>query len=425
MENIYDLIIIGLGPAGMRAAEIALSNNLKVLAFEKETIGGCCLNRGCVPTKAILHSAEIFEEMKKASITGIKTEGEIKPEISSIIKRKNDIVQKLAKAAENAFIKKGLEIIKENASVDYINLSVNGKKAKNIIISTGSEPYELSNLKFNKKDILSSDDILNLENLPKSIAIIGSGAIGIEWARIFSSFDVNVTLIEKENSILPNFDIDIQKRILRILKMKKVKVLTGVCAQSYENKILTLDNNEKIETDIVLVAVGRKRIIPGNLTVNPDLTTNYDNIYAIGDIAAKKMLAHTASMHANCIMNKIAGKEYQITKDNLIPSVIYGSPEAASIGLIEQETDESYKIHNLPVSYLSKSWCDNKTDGFIKIITKDNLIKGAHIISPEASSLICTIQIMMNTNYSINKIKETVFAHPTYSEGIYEALKNG
>lgn len=137
------------------------------------------------------------------------------------------------------------------------------------------------------------------------------------------------------------------------------------------------------------------------------------------------MLAHTASMHANCIMNKIAGKEYQITKDNLIPSVIYGSPEAASIGLIEQETDESYKIHNLPVSYLSKSWCDNKTDGFIKIITKDNLIKGAHIISPEASSLICTIQIMMNTNYSINKIKETVFAHPTYSEGIYEALKNG
>lgn len=241
----------------------------------------------------------------------------------------------------------------------------------------------------------------------------------------FSSFNVQTTLIEKENNIIPNSDIDVQKRILRILKMKKVKVITGCAAKTFENKILTLDNGEKIEADIVLVAAGRKRSAFEGLIINPDLTTNYKNVYAIGDIIAKKMLAHTANMHADCIIDKITNKKRSITPDSLIPSVIYGSPEAASVGITEREADENYRIYNLQLSYLAKSWCDNKIDGFIKIITKDNLIKGAHIVSPEASSLISGIQAFINTNYSVDKIKEIVFAHPTYSEGIYEAIING
>lgn len=421
----FDLIIIGLGPGGIRAANNARENNLSVLAFEKDNTGGCCLNRGCVPTKAILHSAEIYDEISNSKKSGIDIEGEIKINFQNIIKRKNDIVQKITKAAENELVKKGVKIIKEEAFPDFNNLTVNGYKGKNIIVATGSMPYELSNLKFNKKDILSSDDILNLENLPKSIAIIGSGAIGIEWARIFSSFNVQTTLIEKETNIIPNSDIDVQKRILRILKMKKVKVITGCAAKTFENKILTLDNGEKIEADIVLVAAGRKKSAFEGLIINPDLTTNYKNVYAIGDIIAKKMLAHTANMHADCIIDKITNKKRSITPDSLIPSVIYGIPEAASVGITEREADDNYRIYNLQLSYLAKSWCDNKIDGFIKIITKDNLIKGAHIVSPEASSLISGIQAFINTNYSVDKIKEIVFAHPTYSEGIYEAIING
>ena len=177
----------------------------------------------------------------------------------------------------------------------------------------------------------------------------------------------------------------------------------------------------------MLVAVGRKRIIPDYLKINSDLTTNYKNVYATGDISSTKQLAHTATMQADFVMNKILGKEAKLIENELIPSVIYGTPEAASIGINEQDIEnlDEYKICNLPVSFLAKSWCDNQIDGFIKIITKDDLIKGAHIVSNEASSLISQIQIMMITNYKVSNIKDIVFAHPTYSEVIMEAILNG
>lgn len=425
MEEIFDLILIGLGPGGLRAANIALKNGLKVLAFEKETLGGCCLNKGCVPTKAILHASELFNEINSCKNSGIKIEGEITPDIKAIIENKNTILKKLSKAAEDGLVKKGLVIKKEEGKIDFENLEVNGFKAKNIILATGSIPFELPNLPFNHKDVLSSDDILNMESLPKSIAIIGSGAIGVEWARIFSNFNVQTTLIEKAENILPLMDTDIQKRMTRILKQKKVKVLTGKTALKYENKKLLLDDNTEIEAEIVLVAVGRKRIIPNGIQINKDLTTNHKNVYATGDMAATKMLAHTASMQANYVMNKILNKTAKLTPDNEIPSVVYGTPEIASIGVNEQEAPEGCKIYNLPISFLAKSWCDNKIDGFIKIITKDNLIIGAHIVSSEASSLITQIQIMMKTNFKISDINDIVFAHPTYSEGILEAIENG
>ncbi len=427
MDDFFDLIVIGLGPAGLRACNLALKAGLRTLAFERENVGGCCLNRGCVPTKTILHSSEIYGGLKNCAKAGIISEGEIKADLKSIIERKNLTVEKLSKAAENELFKKGLKIVKEEAFIDFENLTVNGIKSKNIIIATGSFPFELNNLPFDKENILSSDEILNLESLPKTVAIIGTGAIGIEWARILSNFGVEVTLVEKMPAILPLFDIDIQKRMTRILRQKKVKILTGKTAVSFKDGTLYLDDNSEIKAQKVLVAVGRKKNIPANLRINPDLTTNYKNVYAAGDIASSKMLAHTASMQADYLINKVLGKQAALIPDFMIPSVIYGTPEAASVGINEQDIGciDEYKIYNLPVSYLAKSWCDNQTDGFIKIIAKDNLIQGAHIVSPEASSLITQIQILMTANYKISNIKDIVFAHPTYSEGLYETIFNG
>ena len=430
MENelLYDLIVVGLGPGGLRAVNIALENNMSVLAFEKEAVGGCCLNKGCIPTKAILHSSEVYKEFKNSNKLGLEVEGEIKADIQKIIDRKNKIVSSFNSAAAKELTKKGAEIIFKKAEIDFENLVVNKKyKAKNIIIATGSMPFELPNLPFDGDKILSSDDVLNMNELPNSIAIIGSGAIGIEWARIFSNLGVQTTIIEKAPNLLPLMDTSIQKRMDRMFKIQRVKTYTNKTAIKFENNKLILDDNTEIEIEKILVAVGRKRVIPNGLTINKDLTTNYKNVYAIGDIIATKMLAHTASMQADFVMNKILNKKTELTEDEMIPSVIYGNPEIASIGINEQDIEniEEYKIYNLPITFLPKSWCDNQTEGFIKIITKDNLIKGAHIVSSEASSLITQIQIMMKTNYKVSEIKDIVFAHPTYSEGIYETIING
>lgn len=422
----FDLIIIGLGPCGMRAAKRALKEGMSVLAFEKSNVGGTCLNLGCIPTKVIMHSSVDYYSVNNSSKCGI-TVKEAAFDFEKIVNRKNEIVQKLSKAAESELIKNGLKIIKEKAVIDFKNLSVNGFNADNIIIATGSKPYELVGLPFDGANILSSDDILNIKNLPKTVAIIGSGAIGIEWARILSNFGVNVSIIEKVPSLLPLMDIDIQKRITRIFKMKKINILTNAAALSYADGILKLDNGKEIQAEKILVAVGRKRNIIDGLEINHDLTTNYKNVYAAGDIAATKMLAHAASSHADYLIDKITGKNSDLPPDEFIPSVVYGEPEIASIGLNEQDikNKDEYQIHNLPLTFLGKSWCDDKTDGFIKIITKDGLIKGAHIVSPEASSLIVAIEIMIKTNYKIDNINKIIFPHPTYSEGIFEVLNYG
>lgn len=427
MEEIFDLIVVGLGPGGLKAVNRGLEENLKIAAFEKKEAGGCCLNEGCIPTKAIMHSSEIFYELKNCAKAGITFEGKIEPDIKAIIGRKDKIVQSFSKAVEKELIKKGVKIFKENAVIDFEKLEVNGIKGKNIIIATGSIPFELPDFPFDGEKILSSNDVLKLETLPKSIAIIGSGAIGIEWARIFSNLGVETTVIEKAPNLLPLMDLNIQKRIERIFKINKIKFHTNRTAVSYKEGKLLLDDNKEIEAEKILVAVGRKKNLQEGLIINKDLTTNYKNVYAIGDIAAAKMLAHTASMQADYIINKILNKNTEIVPDSDIPSVVYGTPEIASIGINEQEIKniEEYKIYETPVSMLPKSWCDNKTEGFIKIITRNNLIEGAHIVSNEASSLITQIQIMMKAGLKISEIKEIVFAHPTYSEGIAETLSNG
>lgn len=413
MAQQFDLGIIGGGPAGYTAAFQARSKGLSVVLFEKDKVGGVCLNRGCIPTKAILHSAELYEEMKSATELGITAEN-LSFDYSKVVERKDKIVEKLRKSLELSLKNSGIVVVNAEAKIPSHTMKdgenqvfANGEiyECKKIITATGSKPRDFDGLRFDHKFILSSDDILNLKTLPKSIVIIGSGAIGIEWARILSAFDVEVTIVEMADHLLPLADIEVSKRVERIFKSKKIKFYTSNGVEKIENQNITLKSGETLTPELVLLATGR----------TPQPIENCD--ICIGDACGKIQLAHFAIKQA---VAEIANIEFN---ENLVPSVVYGCPEIAWIGKREQDLEEgNYKKSNILISALGKSHCDNCSDGFIKILSQEGKIVGAHIVSKEAASLIQEITIAMQNNIAIDDLKKVCFAHPTYSEGIFECL---
>ncbi len=413
MTQQFDLGIIGGGPAGYTVAFQAKSKGLSVVLFEKDKVGGVCLNRGCIPTKAILHSAELYEEMKSATELGITAEN-LSFNYSKVVERKDKIVEKLRKSLELSLKNSGVVVVNAEAKIPSHTMKdgenqvfANGEiyECKKIITATGSKPRDFDGLRFDHKFILSSDDILNLKTLPKSIVIIGSGAIGIEWARILSAFDVEVTIVEMADHLLPLADIEVSKRVERIFKSKKIKFYTSNGVEKIENQNVTLKSGETLTPELVLLATGR----------TPQPIENCD--ICIGDACGKIQLAHFAIKQA---VAEIANIEFN---ENLVPSVVYGCPEIAWIGKREQDLEEgNYKKSNILISALGKSHCDNCSDGFIKLLSQNGKIVGAHIVSKEAASLIQEITIAMQNNIAIDDLKKVCFAHPTYSEGIFECL---
>ena len=413
MTQQFDLGIIGGGPAGYTVAFQARSKGLSVVLFEKDKVGGLCLNRGCIPTKAILHSAELYEEIKSATELGITAEN-LSFDYSKVVERKDKIVEKLRKSLELSLKNSGVVVVNAEAKIPSHTMK-NGEnqvfaneeiyECKKIITATGSKPRDFDGLRFDHKFILSSDDILNLKTLPKSIVIIGSGAIGIEWARILSAFDVEVTIDEMADHLLPLADIEVSKRVERIFKSEKIKFYTSNGVEKIENQNVTLKSGETLTPELVLLATGR----------TPQPIENCD--ICIGDACGKIQLAHFAIKQA---VAEIANIEFN---ENLVPSVVYGCPEIAWIGKREQDLEEgNYKKSNILISALGKSHCDNCSDGFIKLLSQNGKIVGAHIVSKEAASLIQEITIAMQNNIAIDDLKKVCFAHPTYSEGIFECL---
>lgn len=409
MSQNYDIGIIGSGPAGYTAAFHAAANGLSVVMFEKDKVGGVCLNKGCIPTKAILHSAEIYEELKSCESLGICAEN-VTFDFSKIMEHKNQIVEKL---------RKNLELSLKNAKVNVVNaeakiLSKNQIEAAGeifecgeIIAASGAEPRSFKGMEADGKFILTSDDVLNLEKLPKSILIVGSGAIGVEWARIFAAFGVEVTVVELAEKLLPLADFEVSKRVERIFKTKKIKFFTGVGVEKIDDKKVILTNGEILQPECVLIAIGRKACEVSKI----------DGVTFIGDVCGAIQLAHFASKQAIEHIDKIPFNK------KLVPSVIYGNPEIAWVGKREQDLEDgTYKKASLLISALGKSHCDNSTDGFIKILSQEDKIVGAHIVSKEASAMIQEILIAIQNNISVSRLKEICFAHPTYSEGIYECL---
>ena len=422
MAQQFDLGIIGGGPAGYTSAFQARAKGLSVVLFEKDKIGGVCLNRGCIPTKAILHSAELYEEMKCATDLGISAEN-LSFDYAKVVERKDKVVENLRKSLELSLKNAGVVVVNAEATIDTPHQSLrdtlshtgrglekvvaNGEtyECKKIIVATGSKPRDFEGLRFDHKFILSSDDILSLTALPKSIVIIGSGAIGIEWTRILSAFDVEVTVVEMAEHLLPLADIEVSKRVERIFKSKKIKFYTSNGIEKIENRQIILKSGDILTPELVLLATGR----------TPQPIENCE--ICIGDACGKIQLAHFAIKQA---IAQIGGVEFDET---LVPSVVYGCPEIAWVGKREQDLEEgSYQKSNLLISALGKSHCDNCSDGFIKILAQDGKIVGAHIVAKEASALIQEITIAMQNNIAIDDLKKVCFAHPTYSEGIFESL---
>lgn len=410
--NNYDIGIVGGGPAGYTSALYEAKLGKSVILFEKDEMGGTCLNRGCIPTKAFLHVADLYSEMKTSNKLGILC-SDITFDYENVFEYKENVVNKL---------RRGLELTMKNAGITVVNscaevVSDTCIKADNveyncseIIVATGSKPREIKGLEFNHKFILNSDDVLNMKKLPKSILIVGSGAIGIEWSRILSAFDVQVSVVELASRLVPLADWEVSKRVERFFKIKKIKTYLSTSIDKIENNKVYLSNGEILEPECILSAVGRE-------SVKPDISAN---VKCIGDACGEIQLAHYAMCQAKNLVLDIPFDK------NIVPSIIYGNPEIAWVGEISKskDDDEQYNKVVIPISVLGKAYCDNSIDGFIKILAKDGKIKGASIISKEASSLIQQIVIAMQNNISVDDLKKVCFAHPTYSEGIFEGVMN-
>lgn len=422
----YDFGIIGSGPAGYTAAIKAAQLGKTVVLFEKENLGGVCLNKGCIPTKIFLHCADVYNSLKKVSNFGINIEN-YSLDFTKIAERKEKTVEKLRKSLEMLLKSYGIEIVYEEAKIaedvdthGHIATKNEIYECQNILIATGAEPKCVGGFKFDHEFILSSDDVLNLKTLPKKVLIAGSGAIGIEWARIFSSFGVETTIVEISDELLPLADLEISQRLERIFKMARIKMFVSTCIKEIKDKKVTLSSGDVLEPDFVLFATGRGITpLPGSSSLR-----GLESYPKIGDAFGSIQLAHFASHQGVQVVKNIVLDEE--IKDFIVPSVVYGHPEIAWVGINEQNLKAAkleYKKSVFPISALGKAHADGDLEGFIKVLAdENNKILGAHIIAKEASALIHQFSIAMQNNLQVDDLKHCCFAHPTYAEGVYEAL---
>ncbi|OGI00822.1 MAG: dihydrolipoyl dehydrogenase [Candidatus Melainabacteria bacterium GWF2_37_15] len=418
MYAMYDIAIIGAGPGGYVAAIRAAQLGAKVVLIEKEAVGGVCLNWGCIPSKAIISCADKYNEAKKLSKYGIKAEN-VTFNYREVFDRKQQIVEKLQKSLTRLIKSKNVELVKGEAVIETNNsLKVNGEiiEFKNLIIATGSRTKSLPGLEIDHKYILDSNDILSLQELPDSVLIVGSGAVGLEWARVFHSFEKQVTIVEIADRLCPMFDREVSEYIEKLKKRKRIAV--------YKNT--TVDKLD-IKPDIIFLAAGRQPNTKDGkfIKVDNNLRTNISNIYAIGDVTGIFPLAHVASHQGvKAVEHILLGKEVNINY-NHVPFVVYGKPEIASVGYTEEAliTKEiPYKKSVFPISAVGRAQTDDKTEGFVKILANDKEILGVHIVAEYAGELIQQATIAMSNGLSPENLIETIFPHPTYSEAIHEGF---
>ena len=417
----FDIGIIGAGPAGYTAAIRASQYGLSVVLFEKNFVGGTCLNKGCIPTKTILHSCELYSELKNASKYGVQAEN-ISFDFAKIQERQKTVSEKIRKSLMTLIKSYGVVIVEEEAKITGEN-KINDYDVKNIIIATGSRPNKI-NFKgeYSEDFILTSDDILNMTELPESIVIVGSGAIGIEWARILSSLGVKVSIVEMMDKLVPTADFEVSERISRIFRRSRIDCYTSTTVEEINGNTVKLSNGKEIQATCLLLGAGRQT---DTIEVDSNFKTDKENVFAIGDVNRVSMLAHSAMKQAEDVVDYIySGKKSSFNKE-LVPAVIYGSPEIAYIGKTEkqlQAENVEYKKSLFPISALGKAYADDKIEGFIKILANENEILGCHIVSEEASAMLQQVAIAMQNKLSPKQLEEVIFAHPTYSEGMLESL---
>ena len=453
MDNSYDLIIIGSGPGGYVAAIRASQLGLKSAIIEKENLGGVCLNWGCIPTKALLKSAEVFEYLKHASNYGLKINNYDK-DFSSIIKRSKSIAEEMSKGVQFLMKKNKIEVIKGFGELSKNNTVIvdtgNTKTkyhSKNIIIATGARSKELDKIPHDGKKIIGYREAMSLKKQPKKMVIIGSGAIGVEFAYFYNSMGTEVTIIEYIDRIIPIEDEEISKQLERSFKKNGINVLTSTQVTSVNTKGLGVNievsspkGKEKINTEIVLSAVGIKSNIENiglkeigivvdndKILVDDFYQTNLPGYYAIGDVIPRQSLAHVASAEGILCVEKIAGKKIDPLNYQNIPSCTYCNPEIASVGLTEKQAkDEGYqiKVGKFPFSASGKAKASGDSEGFVKVIfdAKYGEWLGCHMIGAGVTDMIAEAVLGRKLETTGNEILKTVHPHPTLSEAVMESV---
>jgi dihydrolipoamide dehydrogenase len=445
-ESSFDLIVIGAGPGGYVCAFRAAQLGLKVALVEKRaTLGGTCLNVGCIPSKALLHSSEhLVWAQHHAAEHGIKL-GNVQLDLAAFMKRKDDVVAKLVGGVSQLAKARKITVVTGAAAFESSNtLSVGDKKltAKNIVIATGSAPVELPFLKFDGKTVVSSDHAIAFDSIPKKLVVVGGGAIGLELGSVWARLGSDVTVVEFLPKIVATYDDDIVRNFTRLLQKQGLKIEVGAKVTGFASGVLTAEREgKKLEfpADKVLVAVGRRPFTDGlgldkagvqldekkRVKVDAHLRTNVAGIWAIGDVVAGPMLAHKAEEDGVAVAEWIAGKAGHVNWD-LVPAIVYTSPEVASVGLGE----DGAKAKGLAVNVGKFNFAANGraiaagvTDGYVKIIAdaKTDKILGAQILGHNAGELISEVVTHLEYGGSAEDLARTIHAHPTMTEAVKEA----
>ncbi len=448
-----DLVIVGSGPGGYVAAVRAAQLGMKVALVEKDArLGGTCTLRGCIPTKALLHTAEVLDDIRRAGEFGVESP-DPRLDVLKAQAYKRGVVDKNSKGIEFLMKKNQVEVVQglgRLAGPNSVEIETGGKKrslsAKHVLIATGSVPRELEIAPTDGKKILNSDHILEIERVPKSLVVLGAGAVGTEFASIFASFGSQVTLVEMLPRVLPIEDEEVSKELERQLKKRGITVMTSATLQSAEStasgvrlQIAQKDKPAAVEAEMLLVAVGRAPVSDGlgleklgivvekgYIGVNGTMQTAAPSVYAIGDVVNTPWLAHIASAEGILAVEHMAGLPAQPLNYDLTPSCTYCEPEVGSVGLTEakaRERGHAVATGKFPFTALGKARILGKTGGFVKVVreTKYDELLGVHIIGPHATDLIAEACVALRVEATTEELFRTIHAHPTLSEALMEA----
>jgi len=446
----YDLIVIGGGPAGYVGAIRAAELGAKVALVERAELGGTCLNWGCIPTKALLKSAQVYHYCQTAKSFGVAVEGEVKADLKAMVARSRQVAATTGRGVEMLFKKAGVEVIVGSATLVSANEVQVGEatyEAKNILLATGASPREVPSIPIDHQFVLSSRDTLVLEELPETMVVVGSGAIGSEFAFFYASLGVKVTVVEYLPQFMPLLDAEVSaaaERSFRRLRatvmtntaVKGVSVVDGKCVVDIEQK----GEAKQLVADKVLSAVGIKSNIEGlgldkvgvqverdKIVVDKAFRTSVSSIFAVGDIIASPALAHIASAEAvNCV-EQIMGQNPPAIDYTLTPACVFTSPEIASVGLTEEQAQKQgieYKVARYNFASSGKAAAAGDRDGFIKLIfDAENKLRGAHIIGGNVVEMLGEPSVAMTLGATAEDLARTIHAHPSLYEGIMEAAK--
>lgn len=450
----YDVIVIGSGPGGYVTAIRASQLGFKVGVVERDALGGICLNWGCIPTKALLKSAQVYEYLKHAEDYGFIVK-DPKPDFNAIIKRSRTVADGMSKGINFLLKKNKIEHIKGNGILKGSNkvevTGSDGKKseltAKHIVLATGARSRELPNLKIDGKKIIGYREAMILEKLPETMIVVGAGAIGVEFAYFYNTLGTKVTLVEYLDNILPVEDLEVSQILEKIFIKSGMQVLTGSSVEAVDTKgklckvtIKTKKDVQTVETEIVLASVGITSNIEnlglaetgvatdkGKVLVNDYYKTNIPGIYAIGDIVHGPALAHVASAEGIICVENIAGKNPEPLNYNNLPGCTYCQPEVASVGYTEKAAKEAgyeIKIGKFPFSASGKASAAGNKDGFVKVIfdAKYGEWLGAHFIGAGVTEMIAEVVTARKLETTGHEIIKSVHPHPTMSEAIMEAV---